>query len=90
MLDGSVQRKEIPEIPMDAIREALVNSYCHRLYTSSQNNEITIYSNRIEIYNPGTFPDGLTPQDFIEGYEHSIKRNPLLAQLYVFSSCGLF
>jgi len=85
VLDGSVQRKEIPEIPIVAIREALVNSYCHRLYTSSQNNEITIYSDRIEIYNPGTFPDGLVPQDFIDGYERSIKRNPLLAQLMYYS-----
>jgi len=67
------------------VREALINSYCHRQYNSSQNNEITIYSNRIEIYNPGTFPDGMTPQDFIDGYERSIKRNPLLAQLMYYS-----
>jgi ATP-dependent DNA helicase RecG len=85
VLDGSIQRKEIPEIPIDAVREALVNSFCHRQYTSSQNNEITIYSNRIEIYNPGTFPEGLTPRDFIEGYERSVKRNPLLAQLMYYS-----
>jgi len=68
-----------------AVREALFNSYCHRLYTSSQNNEITIYSNRIEIYNPGTFPEGHTPQDFIDGEERSIKRNPILAQLMYYS-----
>jgi ATP-dependent DNA helicase RecG len=80
VLDGSIQRKEIPEIPMDAVREALVNSFCHRDYKSSQNNEVTIYSNRVEIYNPGTFPEGLTPQDFINGAERSIKRNPLLAE----------
>jgi len=85
VLDGSIKRKEIPEIPMDAVREALVNSYCHRLYSSSQNNEITIYSNRVEIYNPGTFPDGLTPQDFLSGRERSIKRNPLLAQLMYYT-----
>lgn len=85
MLDGSLQRKEIPEIPIDAVREALINSYCHRLYTSSQTNEITIFSNRVEIYNPGTFPDGLTPQDFIDGEERSIKRNPLLAQLLYYT-----
>jgi ATP-dependent DNA helicase RecG len=85
VLDGSIQRKEIPEIPMDAVREALVNSYCHRLYNSSQNNEITIYSNRIEIYNPGTFPDGLLPQDFLIGPERSVKRNPLLAQLMYYT-----
>jgi ATP-dependent DNA helicase RecG len=85
VLDGSIQRKEIPEIPMDAVREALVNSYCHRLYSSSQNNEITIYSNRVEIYNPGTFPDGLTPKDILTGKERSVKRNPLLAQLMYYS-----
>jgi ATP-dependent DNA helicase RecG len=84
-LDGSIQRKEIPEIPVEAIREAIINSYCHRLYSSSQSNEVTIYSNRIEIYNPGTFPEGLTPQDFINGTERSKKRNPLLAQLMYYT-----
>jgi ATP-dependent DNA helicase RecG len=81
VFDGSLQRKEIPEIPMDAVREAIINSFCHKDYKSSQNNTISIYSNRVEIYNPGTFPDGLTPEDFIEGSELSVKRNPLLAQL---------
>jgi ATP-dependent DNA helicase RecG len=85
VLDGSIQRKEIPEIPIEAVREAIINSYCHRQYSSSQNNEITIYSDRVEIYNPGTFPEGLTPQDFINGKERSKKRNPLLAQLMYYS-----
>ena len=81
VFDGSLQRKEIPEIPMDAVREAIINSFCHRDYKSSQNNTISIYSNRVEIYNPGTFPEGLTPEDFIDGDEYSVKRNPLLAQI---------
>jgi ATP-dependent DNA helicase RecG len=81
VLDGSLKRKEIPEIPIDAVREAIINSFCHRDYKSTQNNEIVIYSNRVEIYNPGTFPEGLTPQDFIDGKGSSVKRNPLLAQL---------
>jgi ATP-dependent DNA helicase RecG len=81
VLDGSIQRKEISEIPMDAVREAIINSFCHRDYQSSQNNIVAIFSNRVEIYNPGAFPKGLTPQDFIDGVEYSVKRNPLLAQL---------
>ncbi|MDR0491064.1 MAG: putative DNA binding domain-containing protein, partial [Oscillospiraceae bacterium] len=85
VFDGSLQRKEIPEIPMDAVREAIINSYCHRDYKSSQNNEVTIHSNRIEIYNPGTFPEGMTPKDFIEGNMRSVKRNPLLAQLLYYT-----
>jgi len=81
VLDGSIQRKEIPEIPIEAIREAITNSYCHRDYRSSQNNEIAIYSDRIEIYNPGRFPDGHSPEDFIKGEGQSVKRNPNIAQM---------
>jgi ATP-dependent DNA helicase RecG len=83
--NGSLQREEIPEIPMDAVREALVNSFCHRDFRSSQNNEVTLYKDRVEIYNPGTFPEGLTPRDFIKGIERSVPRNPVLAQLMYYS-----
>ncbi|MDR2712595.1 MAG: putative DNA binding domain-containing protein [Clostridiales bacterium] len=85
VLDGSIQRKEIPEIPVSAIREAITNSYCHRDYRSTQNNEVAVYSDRIEIYNPGRFPDGLTPEDFINRKNRSVKRNPNLAQLLYYS-----
>jgi len=83
--DGSRERKEIPEVPMEAVREALINSFCHKDYRSSQNNEVAIYKDRIEIYNPGTFPDGLTPQDFIEKPERSVHRNPALAHILYYS-----
>lgn len=52
---GALQRMEIPEIPMDAIREALLNSFCHKDYALGQSNEVAIYKDRVEIYNPGTF-----------------------------------
>ena len=81
VFDGSIQRNEIPEIPLGAAREAIINSFCHRDYRSTQNNEVVIYSNRVEIYNPGTFPEEYTPQDFIDGMGSSVKRNPLLANL---------
>ncbi len=83
--DGSPQRTEIPEVPMDAVREALLNSYAHRDAEVPQVNEIAIYSDRIEIYNPGTFPEGLTPEDYINGSESSIQRNPLLARIMYYS-----
>ena len=85
VLDGSLQRKEVPEVPIEAIREAVTNSFCHRDYRSSQNNEIAIFSNRIEIYNPGRFPDGQTPENFIRGETRSIRRNPNIAQLLYYS-----
>jgi ATP-dependent DNA helicase RecG len=61
-------------------RALFLNSFCHRDYKFSQNNEVVIYKNRIEIYNPGTFPEGLKPEDFILGDVPSVQRNPQLAQ----------
>jgi ATP-dependent DNA helicase RecG len=83
--DGSPTRTEIPEIPIEAVREALLNSYAHRDWRVPQTNEIAIYSNRIEIYTPGTFPEGVTPQEFIDGTGRSIRRNPVLAQIMYYS-----
>ncbi|GFI17505.1 hypothetical protein IMSAGC009_02677 [Lachnospiraceae bacterium] len=82
---GSLQRTEIPEIPMDAIREALLNSFCHKDYSVGQSNEVAIYKDRIEIYNPGTFPEGFEPQDFINRPERPIRRNPKIARILYYS-----
>lgn len=82
---GTLQRAEIPEIPIDAIREALLNSFCHKDYASGQSNEVAIYKDRVEIYNPGTFPEGYEPRDFIERSERPIRRNPKIARTLYFS-----
>lgn len=82
---GELQRTEIPEIPVDAIREALLNSFCHKDYASGQSNEVAIYKDRVEIYNPGSFPEGYEPQDFIEKAERPIRRNPIIARMLYYS-----
>lgn len=82
---GSLQRTEIPEIPIDAIREALLNSFCHKDYASGESNEVAIYKDRIEIYNPGSFPEGFEPQDFIDKPERPIRRNPKIARTLYYS-----
>ncbi|MFZ3167233.1 MAG: ATP-binding protein [Candidatus Methanoperedens sp.] len=73
------ERVEIPEVPVRAITEAIVNSLCHRDYNNPKGNEIAIFKDRIEIYNPGQFPEEYSPFDFIKGEERSILRNPLIA-----------
>jgi len=78
---GKMEREEIPEIPIAALREALVNSLCHRDYTVSESNKVAIFRDRIEIYNPGNFPDGITPEDYIKKNEASILRNPSIADV---------
>jgi len=80
------RRKEIPEIPVRAFSEAIGNSLCHRDYTNPKGNEVAIFKDRIEIYNPGTFPDELAPEDFIKGDGYSILRNPLIAETMYLSA----
>ncbi|MBQ9415272.1 MAG: hypothetical protein IJU20_00300 [Clostridia bacterium] len=54
---GSRKRSEIPEIPEDAIREIIVNAFAHANYEIVPEIVIGIHPNKIEVYNPGTFPD---------------------------------
>jgi ATP-dependent DNA helicase RecG len=75
---GSRKREEKPEIPERAIREIVVNSFAHADYETTPEIEIGIHPSKIEIYNPGSFPDDLTPYDFINKNMSSIKRNKLI------------
>jgi ATP-dependent DNA helicase RecG len=74
------RRKEIPEIPVRALAEAIGNSLCHRDFTNPKGNEVAIFKDRIEIYNPGLFPKEINPEDFFTGNEKSVLRNPLIAE----------
>src|SRR3989338_314252 len=72
-------REEVPEVPLRAIEEAVVNSLCHRDYSVQKGNEIAFYKDRIEIFNVGQFPEDKNPEDYIKGKGESILRNPLIA-----------
>jgi len=82
---GNLTRKEIPEIPLDAIREAITNSFGHRMFECGQSNEIAIFKNRIEIYNPGAFPADKTPESYVSGNQRPIRRNPLITRTLYYS-----
>lgn len=75
---GERKREEIPEIPLNALREIIVNAFAHADYESKDDIEIGIHPGVIEIYNPGTFPDDLTPFDFIDHNLHSFIRNKII------------
>lgn len=78
-------RKEIPEIPIRAISEALVNSFCHRDYTAPESNKVAIYKDRIEIWNPGDFPYDFKPIDFVKKELPSVLRNPKIAKILYYN-----
>ena len=75
---GARKRKDIPEIPEKALREIIVNAFAHADYETMPEIEIGIHPGKIEIYNPGSFPDDLTPLDFISRNLPSYKRNRLI------------
>ncbi|MFH2026693.1 MAG: RNA-binding domain-containing protein [bacterium] len=72
------ERLEVWEYPINALREAIVNAICHRDYAYSSDITIGIFDDRIEISNPGTLPEPLTPEDLKRKHK-SIPRNPLVA-----------
>lgn len=73
------RRVEEPEIPIEAIREIVVNSFAHMKVSPSILNEIYITPSRVKITNAGSIARGLDPRDFASGKEGPILRNPLIA-----------
>ena len=66
------------ELPSDAVREAIVNAVCHRDYTSNGSVQVMLFRNRLEVWNPGQLPYGLTVRKLFEPHK-SLPTNPLLA-----------
>jgi len=76
-----IQRKDIWDYPIEAIREAVVNALIHKNYSSAAEIQIRIYDDKIWIWNPGTLPPQLTIDDLKK--EHSsYPRNPLVANAF--------
>lgn len=59
----------------------VINAFAHADYRSNPEIEIDIHPHKVTIYNPGSFPDDLTPYDFIDKNIASIKRNPLMLSI---------
>ncbi|MEJ5928542.1 ATP-binding protein [Corynebacterium sp. H128] len=74
-----IDQKEIPEM---AIREAIANAVMHRDYGPFARGEqvaVDIYSDRVEIVNPGGLWGGRTEENITDG--RSVTRNEVLATI---------
>ena len=67
--------EERPELPQEALLEALVNAVAHRDYRSSEGLEVHVFRDRVEIVSPGGLTEGMTEADL---GTKSVPRNPLL------------
>lgn len=71
-----------PEIPVDAVREAIVNALTHRDYSTfalGDQVRIELYPDQLEIWSPGGIWGGRTVTDLYDGNSRS--RNQILASL---------
>ena len=74
-----MQRKNILELPENALREAITNAVCHRDYfEKGARVMVEIFDDRVEITNPGSAPKGITKDNF---GSTSVTRNPVIASL---------
>ena len=80
-----MERVETPEIPVEAFREIIVNSFAHMKVNPTSSNEIYITPTRVHIYNPGSLVPGTDPSMFANGVQGSMIRNPLIATVLYYN-----
>jgi ATP-dependent DNA helicase RecG len=76
-----LQRTETYEIPIPAIREALVNAIVHRDYSNfGRDIKVGIYDDILNIVSPGGLPNGVTIDEVLSG--RSEIRNKVIARVF--------
>jgi predicted HTH transcriptional regulator len=70
---------ETYEIPRDAVAEAIVNAIAHRDYSSTASVQVMLFSDRLEVWNPGELPPSLTIESLRRPHA-SVPHNPLIAE----------
>jgi len=76
----SAQRVRKTSLPLDAVREAIINAVVHRDYTIRGTDiEISLYQDRLEVISPGRLPNGVTVSKMKAGIR--VTRNELLKNI---------
>ena len=81
IIDGKPMRTEIPSYSKRAVREVILNCFCHRDYSRNSNIKIERFDDRLEIISPGGFYDGLTLEEALDG-QQSFRNKRLVEFLY--------
>jgi ATP-dependent DNA helicase RecG len=76
-----LQRTDTYEIPVPAIREAIINAIVHRDYTNQGRDvKVGVYDDIVNIVSPGGLPNTITMTDVFNG--RSEARNRVLAKVF--------
>lgn len=78
-IKGNPKRLDSPLYPEEAVREALINALVHRDYSAASGGvSIHVFPRRLEIWNSGPLPEGVTEENLPKGHI-SVLRNPDIA-----------
>lgn len=76
----SIRRIDIAQYDLFAVRELVVNAFCHRDWSIlGQRIRLSLFDDRLEIFSPGPLPNTLSLENALAGV--SYYRNPNIAQL---------
>lgn len=85
VIKPQLEREEVWDYPLDAIREAIVNALIHRDYLDTTDIQIKIYDDKIWFWNPGTLPEGISVEN-LKDEHHSKPRNKLIASVFYYAN----
>ena len=75
-------RVDVPDYPLEALREAVVNALVHRDYSlAGEAARLFFYPDRVEVHSPGLLLPGIRLEDLRAGRVPSRPRNPIMANL---------
>ncbi|RMF28295.1 MAG: hypothetical protein D6759_16125 [Chloroflexi bacterium] len=79
--EKSARRRDLPEYPLGAVREVLTNAVAHRDYSSTGRILLRVFTDRLEVTNPGGLPPDLTLEEITQRGGASYPRNPIIARV---------
>ena len=77
---SGLDRIDIPDYPVEAVREALLNAITHRDYSYSSSTLISLFDDRIEFVSLGGLPKGINYNDMMLGI--SVLRNSRISDIF--------
>lgn len=80
---AGLYRKDIYEIPIDSVREMIVNAVAHRSYLDPAKVQVAIYDDRLEVTSPGMLIGGITIEELKEGCSRPRNRGIVNAFTYM-------
>ena len=79
---NGIVRRDVYELPIRAVREAIVNAVTHRSYVDDSCIQVSIYDDRVEFLSPGMLYGGLDMEEALKG--KSKCRNAAISEAFYY------